>query len=236
MATTRSVLVYGGTGALGVDVIKKFKEAGYTTFSVDFSKSNDATHSIILTKKFEDDVKLVLTELGKLKAALDTVVCVAGGFVMGNIHDDNIFSNLDRMWNFNVQSAVAVSHVASKFLKEGGLLYLTGASGALKPTPGTLAYGISKVATHHLIASLAEPNSGLPKNVTVFGICPIMLDTQANRNAMPGADTSTWTPLPVLASKLLEWSTPGHYPPNGSLFEPRTAKGNTEWVLVKSSH
>jgi hypothetical protein len=49
-------------------------------------------------------------------------------------------------------------------------LVLTGASGALKPTPVNIAYGISKVGTHQLIASLARPDGGLPKGARVIGM------------------------------------------------------------------
>ncbi len=92
------------------------------------------------------------------------------------------------MWQFNVQSAVAASYVASKLLIEGGLLILTGANAAINPTPTMISYlffvflfklyiiylfvlfdkeryGITKAATHHLIKSLAADNSGLPKKV-----------------------------------------------------------------------
>lgn len=44
------------------------------------------------------------------------------------------------MWQFNVQSSVAASHVASKLLVEGGLLVLTGANAALNATPSMIAY------------------------------------------------------------------------------------------------
>ena len=81
---------------------------------------------------------------------------------MGSVKDDNIFDNMNKMWSYNVQSAILASHIATHVLKEGGLLVLTGAAGALGPTPVTLSYGISKVSTHHLVASLASQNSGLP--------------------------------------------------------------------------
>lgn len=44
------------------------------------------------------------------------------------------------MWQFNVQSSIAASHVASKLLVEGGLLVLTGANAALNATPSMIAY------------------------------------------------------------------------------------------------
>ena len=78
--------------------------------------------------------------------------------------DESIFDGVDQMWNFNVQSSVASAHIATNFLKEGGLFILTGADAALRPTPTMIAYGITKAATHHLIASLVDPSGGLPKD------------------------------------------------------------------------
>jgi hypothetical protein len=52
-------------------------------------------------------------------AAIDTLVCVAGGWVGGAISDDDIFTKTEKMWSMNVQSAIASSHVASKLLTDG---------------------------------------------------------------------------------------------------------------------
>lgn len=75
---------------------------------------------------------------------------------MGNIKDENIFAQTEKMLAFNLKSAIASAHVASHCLKENGILVLTGAYSALNPTPAFLAYGVSKAATHHLIESLAQ--------------------------------------------------------------------------------
>lgn len=78
-------------------------------------------------------------------------------------------------------------------------MILTGAASALTPTPANIGYGLSKTAVHYLIASLSLENSGLPNKAKVCGIVPIMLDTVPNRNAMPDADYSSWTPLAHVA-------------------------------------
>lgn len=43
-------------------------------------------------------------------------------------------------------SSLIASKLASKFLKENGLLTLTGAKGALEPTPGTFVFGHCQMA------------------------------------------------------------------------------------------
>jgi len=61
----------------------------------------------------------------------------------------------------------------------------------------------------------------LAKNVRVALLLPQVLDTEANRHAMPKADTSRWTPLDEISQwmyKILE----GH-----SLVEKQTIKVTT---------
>ena len=46
----------------------------------------------------------------------------------------------------------------------------------------------------------------MPQDSKVVGIAPVTLDTPGNREAMPGADTSTWTPLGHVAQQLFTWA------------------------------
>eukprot|EP01089_Gocevia_fonbrunei_P016045 TRINITY_DN4885_c0_g1_i1.p1 TRINITY_DN4885_c0_g1~~TRINITY_DN4885_c0_g1_i1.p1 ORF type:complete len:139 (-),score=39.70 TRINITY_DN4885_c0_g1_i1:37-453(-) len=137
------------------------------------------------------------------------------------------------MINFNIQSALASSHLAANFLQEGGLLVLTGAQAALNPTPGMIAYGITKAATHHLIASLVDPAGGLSKGCSVVGILPLCLDTATNRQAMPDANFSNWTPLSVVADLLQKWSSGIERPGSGALITIETKDGKTSFDPVK---
>eukprot|EP01111_Echinosteliopsis_oligospora_P014253 TRINITY_DN5331_c0_g1_i1.p1 TRINITY_DN5331_c0_g1~~TRINITY_DN5331_c0_g1_i1.p1 ORF type:complete len:262 (-),score=91.89 TRINITY_DN5331_c0_g1_i1:262-969(-) len=232
------ILVYGGCGALGSAVVTSFKSNGWETVSVDFSASPHATHSVVIAGSGKDDISRVIEELQKKSiTAIDTLVCVAGGWNGGSIEKDDIFATTEKMWQFNVQSAVAASHVASKTLTEGGMLVLTGAYAAINSTPGMIAYGITKSATHHLIKSLAAPNSGLPAKATVVGILPVTLDTPTNRAAMPKAKFDEWTPLDVVSSRLFEWaSSPDSRPSSGSLIALKTSNNHTDFESVSVSY
>lgn len=89
--------------------------------------------------------------------------------------------------------------IGANYLKQGGLLALTGANPALKGTPGMMGYGMAKAAVHQLTKSLAGKDSGLPDNSLVVAILPITLDTPMNRKWMPNGDFSSWTPLEFIA-------------------------------------
>jgi dihydropteridine reductase len=107
--------------------------------------------------------------------------------------------NTDLMLKQSVWSSVIASSIASKYLKPGGIIVLTGAKAALGPTPGMIGYGLSKAAIHHLTKSLADENGGLPTGAQALSILPVTLDTPMNRKWMPKADTTTWTPLEFVA-------------------------------------
>ena len=163
-----SLLVYGGSGQLGDAIINHFKNNGFTTtISVDFRQSNTATSSIVLSGEVHSDIDRIAEALLNSHLQLDAVICAAGGWLGGDIRSKDIFINIEKMHKFNMESAVTCSHLASHFLKDNGLLVLTGAAAAVGPTPSMIAYGMTKAATHHLIESLAV--HGLPKGATVAG-------------------------------------------------------------------
>eukprot|EP01121_Diplochlamys_sp_Union-15-3_P003604 TRINITY_DN13547_c0_g1_i1.p1 TRINITY_DN13547_c0_g1~~TRINITY_DN13547_c0_g1_i1.p1 ORF type:complete len:229 (+),score=41.77 TRINITY_DN13547_c0_g1_i1:108-794(+) len=227
---SHTVVLYGGAGQLGSIILSEFKKANWKTISVDFRPNPDADQNIQLKgASVEEDTKHVKSQIS---GKIDALISAAGGWEGGSIDNDNIFSQVDKMWKFNVQSALAASHVAAHFLKENGLLVLTGGTAAYEPTPGYVGYGMSKAATHHLITSLAHPDSKLPKGSVVVGLVPIILDTAMNRSSMPNADFSTWTPLSEVAKKLLEWSQ--KHPGNGECYSPKTSAGKTEWTKIKN--
>merc|ERR1712063_236457 len=199
-----SLLVYGGSGQLGDAIINCFKSQGYDTFSVDFRESPNATTSICLTGEVQADLDKVAEALTSANAKLDVVVCAAGGWVGGDIKSKDIMATVDKMYRFNVQSAVASSHIASHFLVPGGLLVLTGAAAAA---------------------------GGLPENAIVAGIAPVILDTATNRQGMPNANFNDWTPLSTVAELIHKWAT-NDRPANGTLVKIETKNKETRTEAI----
>lgn len=164
---------------------------------------------------------------------LDAVICVAGGWAGGNASKD-LAKNTDLMIKQSVWSSTISASVASHFLKDGGVLTLTGAKPALGPTSGMIGYGLAKAAVHQLTKSLAETGSGMPDNSLVISILPITLDTPMNRKWMPKADFSTWTPLEFVAELFHSWiQNPTKRPASGSLLQLVTKESKTELVIAE---
>lgn len=164
---------------------------------------------------------------------LDAVICVAGGWAGGNASKD-LAKNADLMIKQSVWSSTISASVASQFLKDGGVLTLTGAKPALAATPAMIGYGMAKAAVHQLTKSLAASGSGLPDNSLVVSILPITLDTPMNRKWMPNADFSTWTPLEFVAELFHTWiQNPSGRPTNGALLQLVTKQSKTELVTAE---
>lgn len=217
---------------------------------------NDVADANILVQR---DADFVAQETDVLKAVgealndnkLDAIICVAGGcnllrFIFEQLRNNfsltgaggnatkDLAKNTDLMIKQSVWSSVISASVASHYLKEGGVLTLTGAKPALAATPGMIGYGVAKAAVHQLTKSLAATGSGLPDNSLVVSILPITLDTPMNRKWMPNADFSTWTPLEFVAELFHTWiQNPTGRPTNGSLLQLVTKESKTELVTAE---
>ncbi|CAK4622113.1 hypothetical protein LEN26_003759 [Aphanomyces euteiches] len=225
----KRLLVVGGSGALGRGVAQRFNAAKWSVINVDFAANKETN----VTNVTLDASKSVLHQLPKVIEGLqnqkvDAVVCAAGGWAGGSIGDSEIASSLAQMYSMNLESAVLAAHVAATSLNPNGLLILTGSAAALTATPGMVAYGLTKAATHHLVASSA---ASLPTGASSLAILPITIDTPTNRKFMADADFSTWTPVEEIANQLLEWSmNTASRPTSGDLVQVTTSNGVSTWT------
>ncbi|XP_067935356.1 dihydropteridine reductase-like [Watersipora subatra] len=226
------VLIYGGKGALGSVLVNHFKSMKSWVASVDLVPNEDADFNLILSESTlqgqSDQLKKLDDELQGSK--LDAIFCVAGGWAGGNAASEDFVKSCHSMAMQSMWTSVLASELSSKHLKDGGVFTLTGAQPALKGTPGMIGYGMAKAAVHQLVASLAEPNSGLPSDSLVVAILPVTLDTPMNRKFMPNADHSTWTPLQFIAELFANWCSGVERPANGSLLQLFTKDGSTSVV------
>ncbi|TPX30412.1 hypothetical protein SmJEL517_g06024 [Synchytrium microbalum] len=231
------VLVYGGSGALGRNVVDTFAKDGWTVTNVDLSTNEATPHNIVLKhssdlhdtpRHVEEALSRILDSL--VDTHLDAIINVAGGWAGGNVASHDIYKTAMAMYTQSTWTALVTAHLATKFLRTGGTLVLTGAAAAVDPTPGMVGYGMAKAAVHHLVKSIAAKDGGLPEKAKVVAILPVTLDTPMNRKFMPDADTSSWTPLPELSTKFLAWATGHEQVTTGSLVKVVTAAGKTTFT------
>uniref|UniRef100_A0A915N4Y0 Dihydropteridine reductase n=1 Tax=Meloidogyne javanica TaxID=6303 RepID=A0A915N4Y0_MELJA len=225
------VLIYGGRGALGKELVDFFRSKNIWVLNVDMSES-EAANSNVLVDPLQSWVEQEKTVLNGVESVLngdklDAILCVAGGWAGGNASNKDFIKNADLVWKQSVWTCSISAKIGAKFLKPSGLLQFTGAAAAVQGTPGMIGYGMAKVK------SLADyKTSGLPENAVPFAFLPVTLDTPMNRKWMPKADHSTWTPLSFIAEKLFGWifepEKCGDLPKAGALLELITKDGKTE--------
>ncbi|KAH9513288.1 hypothetical protein Btru_034553 [Bulinus truncatus] len=228
------VIVYGGKGALGTSVINYFKSKSFWVGSIDLLVNEHADVNVLVKSDatMPEQEAEVSAQVGQLLGdqKLDAILCVAGGWAGGNAK--KITEPAEAMWKQSVWPSVISASLASKYLKEGGLLTLPGAQAALQGTPGMIGYGLAKAAVHQLTKSLAGENSGLPAQATVLATLPVTLDTPMNRKWMSTADFSTWTPLDFVSELFYKWLVEKDRPPSGSLIQLITKDNKTDVILA----
>jgi NAD(P)-dependent dehydrogenase (short-subunit alcohol dehydrogenase family) len=149
---------------------------------------------------------LDLAEPGSLARALahvgriDALFNVAGGFAMGETVYDAHGAEWDAMFRINVTTLRhSLQAVIPRMIgQRRGAVVNVGALSALKGAANMSAYAASKSAVLRLTESLsAEVRK---QGINVNAVLPSVLDTPANRAAMPDADPSKWVAPADLAS------------------------------------
>jgi NAD(P)-dependent dehydrogenase (short-subunit alcohol dehydrogenase family) len=152
---------------------------------------------------------------------LDALINIAGSFRWQTIADGDS-ETWDLLYAINLKTAVNASRAALAHMrKSGGRIINIGANAASKSGAGMGPYAASKAGVHRLTESLAEEVKDL--GITVNAVLPSILDTPANRAAMPEANFSKWvTPL-ALANVILFLASDEASPVTGALL-PVTGK------------
>jgi NAD(P)-dependent dehydrogenase (short-subunit alcohol dehydrogenase family) len=199
------VLVAGGTGGLGRAVSLAFLEEGarvVVTYrkkeELDALKNAAASGNASQLEGCEVDVtnetdvsKLVegiVSQHGRLDAMVNTVGGYVGGVKLWEL-DTKVF---DQMLALNLRSGYALSRAAVRaMLKQGsGAIVNVAAKAAIDHGAGAAAYAASKAAAIAMMDSLSEDLKGT--GIRANSVLPSIIDTEANRKAMPKADFAKW--------------------------------------------
>jgi NAD(P)-dependent dehydrogenase (short-subunit alcohol dehydrogenase family) len=201
---SRVVLVAGGTGGLGRAVSLAFLAQGdrvtvthhrpETFEALKKLAANGAPqlegYSVDITDEAEVGklVDGIVARHGRLDAMVNTIGGYAGGVKLWDL-DTKVF---DQMLALNLRSGYVLSRAAVRvMLKQGsGAIVNIAAKAALDHSGGAAAYAASKAAAVAMIDSLAEDLKGT--GVRANSVLPSIIDTEANRKAMPGANFAKW--------------------------------------------
>lgn len=134
--------------------------------------------------------------------AVDALVSCAGAFAYAPVGEEPSGRDLDLLdANFLVAHTLARAVVSPMLRRHSGALVFTGARVVGSPTPGMALYAASKAALHEYARTLAAEVG--PRGIRVRVVAPGIVDTAANREAMPDTDPGSWIPVDALVDALL---------------------------------
>src|SRR5713226_896081 len=201
---SKIALVAGGTGGLGRAVslalleqdckvavtYRRLEEWDVLQSAAGVNRQHLEGHSLDVTDETAVTglIENLLGKHGRLDALINTVGGYAGGVRLWEL-DTKVF---DQMLALNLRSGFVLSRAAVPvMLKQGwGSIVNVASKAAFDHASGAAAYAASKAAAVAMMDSLAADLKGT--GVRVNSILPSIIDTEANRRAMPKADFAKW--------------------------------------------
>ncbi|NDJ33519.1 MAG: SDR family NAD(P)-dependent oxidoreductase, partial [Chloroflexi bacterium] len=205
------VVITGAAGAIGSVTARVFAEAGARVTLIDVREDRLYEQCEDLASKFGAQLvpNIDATDLGSVEHMVQQVldkhgsiyglINVAGGFRSGSPVHETDLKTWELMINLNARSVFVASHAVIPHIIEGGQggrIANFSAKPALSAGKGNSAYAASKAAVLRLTESMALE---LKKHrINVNAVLPGIVNTPANREAMPDADHDSWvTPQQV---------------------------------------
>jgi len=210
--TMSHVVITGAAGALGRAVVQHFLEQGARLALVDHRADRlaevfpglDNSQHLLLAGDVTSaaDMSELAGQALKAFGRIDALVHIAGGFEMGEATHALTRASWDRMMNLNAWSFVAVTQaVLPSMIEHGaGRIVAVTAKVAARGLPAMAAYIASKSALQRLVEAMAA--EAAPHGVAVNSVAPSVLDTPANRQAMPDANPADWVSTAVAAQTI----------------------------------
>jgi NAD(P)-dependent dehydrogenase (short-subunit alcohol dehydrogenase family) len=216
----RHVVITGGAGALGSAVVRRLIDAGATCWVPCFNQDELDAFELASHERVHTAVDVDLTDESACDAffskppSLWASIHIAGGFAMGGVRDTGA-DDWRRMMDMNATSCFLSCREAVKRMTGGGRIVNVAAKPALEPAGGMIPYSASKAAVASITQSLAEEVKA--DGIWVNAIVPSILDTPANREAMPKADHDAWPSVDDVAATVVFLASPQNAVTRGAL-------------------
>jgi NAD(P)-dependent dehydrogenase (short-subunit alcohol dehydrogenase family) len=208
------VIVTGGTGYLGSSVCKAFAETGASVVAVNFLDEEIPYFETALGPEVKRAtlVKADGTKVGDMDRVakdviarfqrIDVLVNTVGGYMSGSVAETTA-GDFDRAMALNLKSTFLACKAvlpAMRKAKRGSIVNVSSEASLLGEAESFL-YSASKAGVNRLTESLARELKDV--NVRVNCVLPRVMDTPANRKAMPEADPSQWVSTEHVARIIL---------------------------------
>jgi NAD(P)-dependent dehydrogenase (short-subunit alcohol dehydrogenase family) len=215
--TGREVLVFGATGALGSAVAASFADFGASVRGVDRElPAADRQLSGVAYDAVDALDDASLAELFGRVPVPWAVVNTIGGYAPQRPLAELDKTELVRPLELNLVSAALITKHALRVMRPagGGRVVHTASRAATVTAGNGFAYSVSKLGVLHLVAMAADEMRGT--GITVNCIVPSIIDTPANRKALPNSDHESWPKARDLALNYVYLATPDAHLVNGA--------------------
>jgi len=207
-------VVTGGAGALGEGVVRALLDEGWQVH-VPLRREADegpfrremgdppSLSTVAADLTDPASVEQLFASVDARSGRLDLLCNLVGGFAMGPVEETDP-ETWQRMVGLNATAPFLAIRAAVPRLRAsgGGAVVNVAAAAALgAPVSGMSAYLASKSAVIGLTRNLAEELAD--DGTTVNAVAPTVIDTPANRDAMPEADPGGWLTPEEIARVIL---------------------------------
>jgi NAD(P)-dependent dehydrogenase (short-subunit alcohol dehydrogenase family) len=219
------VVVTGGTGALGSAVVGALRQAGAVCHVTNlvageldhFAHKSDPGVHVTSGLNLSDEAAVTRFYAGL--PPLWASIHIAGGFAMSPIADTSA-SDFEAQLRMNAVSCFLCSREAVKAIRavgKGGRIVNIAARPGIEPRHGAgmVAYAASKGAVATMTQALAEELAG--EEIWVNAVAPSILDTPANRAAMPDAPHHRWVAPAAIAELIVFLASPDNRVTRGAV-------------------
>jgi NAD(P)-dependent dehydrogenase (short-subunit alcohol dehydrogenase family) len=219
----KHVVVTGGTGALGTAVVAKLLAAGATCTvpyvheaeAQRFPSRGDPNITLTAISDLSDETQVVKVFDGLKPWAS---IHIAGGFAAGNVMETDKKALMTQI-DSNLASCFLCCRAAAKTMITGGAgrIVNVAARPALewRSGAGMTAYTVAKAGVAALTVALAEEVA--KHGILVNAVAPSIMDTAANRKAMPKANFDAWPKVEEVAATILFLASPDNRVTRGAI-------------------
>jgi NAD(P)-dependent dehydrogenase (short-subunit alcohol dehydrogenase family) len=220
----RHIVITGGAGALGTAIVAALVEGGATCHVPCFDEAEAQRFRLREHKQVVLSVagnladEAIVTRLYQGVTPLWASIHVAGGFAAAPVRDTGKAA-LTQQIDMNFTSCFLCCRAAVNAMtaKGGGRIVNVAARPALewRLGAGMVAYAASKTAVAAMTVALAEEVA--KDGILVNAVAPSIMDTPANRQAMPKADYAAWPKVEEVAATIVFLASPGNRVTRGAI-------------------
>jgi NAD(P)-dependent dehydrogenase (short-subunit alcohol dehydrogenase family) len=212
----RVALVTGAFGGLGPETALALLEGGASVLAVASHDQPDALERLraragasaarlsaaVADARDEDAVVALVSELERQAGRLDILVNIIGGYAAGQPVTALDAQTLDQMLELNLKATFFFSKHAARAMERNqfGRIINISSRAAVSGRKNAAAYAIAKAAVITLTETQSE--EVVQQGVTVNAVLPGIIDTPANRAAMPKTNFDRW-PRPEEVARVI---------------------------------